>query len=143
MTESHTNSSHAILNSGEDDELVVVGYQRSNVKTALCWLAFLVTGGLLRLLMHWWKHWLLLATHSCCPLEFAEKVLVSEHYEGKHTVHYVKDVITLNTETIKSMQEQKEKWGDLVPFEDGMDQFPMKISIHFQGGVFKGIFKRA
>lgn len=117
--------------------MVVVGYQRSSIKTAICWIGFILTGGLLRLLMHWWKHWFLLATHECCPLEYAEKVLVSEHYEGKHSVHYVKDVITLNADTIKSMQLEKEKWSDLVPLEDSMDEFPVKLAIHFQGGIFK------
>lgn len=137
LTESQANSSHAILNPGEDDEMVVVGYQRSTIKTAICWFCFIITGGLLRLFMHWWKHWFLLATHECCPLEYAQKVLVSEHYEGKHTVHYVKDVITLNAETMKLMQLEKDKWLDLVPFEDGTDDFPVKLSIHFQGGIFK------
>lgn len=87
--------------------------------------------------MHWWKHWFLLATHRCCSLEYAEKVLVSEHFEGKHTVHYVKDVITLNEETMKLMQVEKEKWLDVVPFEDSSTELPAKLPIHFQSGVFK------
>ena len=117
--------------------MVVVGYERSPVKTAICWMGFIITGGLLRLFMHWWKHWFLLATHRCCPLEYAEKVLVSEHFEGKHTVHYVKDVITLNAETMKVMQLDKEKWLDLVPFEDTTNELPTKLPIHFQSGIFK------
>lgn len=120
--------------------MVVVGYQRSAIKTAICWFGFVITGGLLRLFMHWWKHWFLLATHECCPLDYAEKVLVSEHYEGKHTVHYVKDVITLNAETIKKMKLEKDKWKDFVPFEDWTDDLPVKLSIHFSGGVFKSKF---
>ncbi|KAJ6641943.1 putative cation-transporting ATPase W08D2.5, partial [Pseudolycoriella hygida] len=137
LKETNPKSSHAILNQGEDDEMVIIGYQRSLVKTVICWFGFIVTLGLLRLVMHWWKHWFLIATHESCPLEYAKKVLVSEHYEGKHTIHYVKDVITLNADTMKAMQLEREKWVDLVPLESSTDDLPANLSIHFQGGIFK------
>ena len=91
----------ATLNPDEDDEMSITGYRRSVFRTAICWICFVLTGGLLRLFMHWWRHWLLLATHTPCPLDEAEMVLVQEHFEGKHTVHYVKRVTTLNAEMMK------------------------------------------
>lgn len=91
----------ATLNPDEDDEMLLTGYRRSSARTALTWMCFLLTAGLLRLFMHWWKHWLLLSTHVKCPLDVAEKLLITEQYEGKHTVYYVKDVITLNAETLR------------------------------------------
>lgn len=94
-------SCQAILNSGEDDEMTLTGYRRSPFRTACTYLCFVLTVGLLRLFMHWWKHWLLLATHTPCALDIAERLLITEQYEGKHSVYYVKDVITLNSETFK------------------------------------------
>lgn len=90
----------ATLNLGEDDEMEIAGYRRSNARTALTWMCFVLTLGMLRLIMHWWKHWLLLATHVKCTLEEAEKLLITEQFEGKHTVYYVKDVITLNNDSL-------------------------------------------
>lgn len=80
--------------------MIITGYTRSPSRTALCFLCFILTGGILRLVMHWWNHWLLLATHKPCPLSVAQKVLVTEHYQGKHSVNYVKEIITLNADTI-------------------------------------------
>lgn len=88
----------ATLNVGEDDEITIIGYERSILKTAVTWLAFILSAGLIRLFMHWRRHWLLLSTHRPCGLSVAEKVLIREHFEGKHTVHYVKDVITMDAE---------------------------------------------
>lgn len=97
----HSSSTTGTLNAGEDDELIITGYCRSSLRTIFCWLCFILTFGLLRLIMHWWRHWLLLATHQKCSLEYAEKILITENYENKHIVYYVKDVITLNSDTIK------------------------------------------
>lgn len=91
----------AVLNAGQEDEMIVYGYRRSKLKTALCYLFIVLTVGLLRLVMHWWSHWLLLSTHTACSLDEAEKVLVVEKFEGKHTIHYVKSVVNLDAETIK------------------------------------------
>lgn len=89
----------ATLNVGEDDELTITGYERSILRTFLCFLCFIMSAGLLRLFMHWRRHWLLMATHKPCGLDVAKMILIKEYFEGKHTVHYVKQVITLNAET--------------------------------------------
>lgn len=91
----------AIINAGQEDEMIVYGYKRSKLKTGICYLFIALTVGLLRLIMHWWSHWLLLATHKACSLEDAEQVLVEEKFEGKHTIYYVKPVVILDSETIK------------------------------------------
>lgn len=91
----------ATLNVDEDDEFTITGYERSILRTVFCWLCFVLTAGLLRLFMHWRRHWLLLATHKPCGLDVAEKILIREYFEGKHTVHYVKKVITLNAATFQ------------------------------------------
>lgn len=115
--------------------MLLSGYRRSVARTALCWLGVVLTVGLLRLFMHWWKHWLLLATHTPCSLDVAEKLLITERYEGKHTVYYVKEVVTLNAETMASMEQEPERWGDYVPL--GKCVGPVQMAVHFSGGVFK------
>jgi len=76
----------------------VSGYRRSHVRTAICWACIFLTGGLLRLVLHWWRHLYLYATCSLCPLEEAEQVLVTEDYQGKHKLYHVKriQVLTAN-----------------------------------------------
>lgn len=86
---------------GEDDEITITGYERSIVKTVLLWIAFVLSAGLIRLFMHWRRHWLLLATHRPCGLNVAKTILISEHFEGKHTIHYVKNVITLDADSFR------------------------------------------
>lgn len=133
--ESLNKSYQAALNAGDDDEMLLSGYRRSIGRTAACWLCYILTVGLLRLFMHWWKHWLLLATHTPCSLDVAEKLLITERYEGKHTVYYVKDVVTLNAESLASMELEPERWGDYVPL--GKCVGPVQMAVHFSGGVFK------
>lgn len=88
----------AILNADEDDEITIIGYERSIIKTTLIWITFILSAGLVRLFMHWRRHWLLYTTHRPCGLNVAQKILIREYFEGKHTIHYVKDVITLDAE---------------------------------------------
>lgn len=85
----------------EDDEITIIGYERSIIKTILIWIAFVLSAGLIRLFMHWRRHWLLIATHRPCGLDVAKKILVREYFEGKHTVHYVKDVIILDADLFR------------------------------------------
>uniref|UniRef100_A0A182SMP1 Cation-transporting ATPase n=1 Tax=Anopheles maculatus TaxID=74869 RepID=A0A182SMP1_9DIPT len=94
-------SVHDILNDGEEDQMFITGYERCLRKTFLCYVGFLLTFGILRLVMHWRRHWLLLATHRECSLERAEKVLIHEAYQRKHDLYYVKDVITLSGDVIR------------------------------------------
>lgn len=79
----------------------VYGYKKSSFRSFLCYAGVALTLGLLRLVMHWWSHWLLLATHKPCSLEDAEKVLVEEKFQGKHSIYYVKTVVTLTSDSIR------------------------------------------
>lgn len=145
--------------------MLLSGYRRSAARTACTWIGFILTAGILRLVMHWWKHWLLLATHAPCSLDVAEQLLITERYQGKHSVHYVKKVVTLNGATLAAMREHPERWGDMVPLgeppvgggsggggdannmsDDSMnvdrerdDGGDIRMSIHFQGGHFKTV----
>lgn len=52
------------------------GYTRCWLRTSLCWAFVILTLGALRLLLHWYPHWLLRATHRPCSLATATKLLV-------------------------------------------------------------------
>ncbi|XP_013098214.2 polyamine-transporting ATPase 13A3 isoform X1 [Stomoxys calcitrans] len=98
-----------LLNPNEDDEMKITGYRRSRMRTALCWICICLTGGLLRLIMHWWRHWYLMATHEMCSLEDADKVLVQEDYKGNHKMYYVKQVLNLDINTLREQQLKQNK----------------------------------
>ena len=90
-----------ILNKDQEDEMFVYGYRKSSFRTFVCYLCVGLTLGILRLVLHWWSHWLLYATHRPCSLEEADKVLVKEKFQGKHAIYYVKAVTTLTAESIQ------------------------------------------
>ena len=52
------------------------GYRRSALKTALTWSAVAATALVLRVVFHWFPEWFLKCTHSQCPLDRADHVLV-------------------------------------------------------------------
>lgn len=91
---------NGILNVDEEDEMFVYGYKKSRLRSFFCYLSVGLTLGLLRLIMHWWGHWLLLATHKPCSLEDAEKVLVEEKFQGKHSIYFVKAVTIITSDSI-------------------------------------------
>ncbi|XP_046811083.1 polyamine-transporting ATPase 13A3 isoform X2 [Lucilia cuprina] len=140
-----------LLNPNEDDEMNITGYRRSNLRTFLCWLCICLTGGLLRLILHWWRHWYLMATHEICPLEDAEKVLVQEDYKGKHKIYYVKQIQTLDFNTLRQDQlkrakQLKKKSSNNENLANGcnsidavanIDEKNFHLSMHFETGQFK------
>jgi cation-transporting ATPase 13A3/4/5 len=142
---------NSILNENQDDEMQITGYKRSLSRTILCWIFILLTFGLLRLVMHWWRHWLLLFTHMPCPLNTAEKVLVTEYFQGKHNVYYVKNIITLNDDVIrKYIAERKSKsktdnlnemYYNLIPIdiERHANNQSVQYALHLSDGVFTKI----
>ncbi|XP_035903591.1 probable cation-transporting ATPase 13A5 isoform X1 [Anopheles stephensi] len=145
-------SVHDILNDGEEDQMFITGYERCLRKTFLCYVGFLLTFGILRLVMHWRRHWLLLATHRECSLERADKVLIHEAYQRKHDLYYVKDVITLSGDVISEILDEKKKpttsnarnvikeltqngVADYVGFFRSLD--PFQVAYHRSGGRFE------
>lgn len=89
------------LNQNQQDQMKISGYRRSNVRFLLCWVCICLTGGLLRLVMHWWRHWYLMATCQPCPLQEAQHVLVEEDFLGKHKVYHVKPVHLITVDQLK------------------------------------------
>uniref|UniRef100_A0A4Y0BJT0 Cation-transporting ATPase n=1 Tax=Anopheles funestus TaxID=62324 RepID=A0A4Y0BJT0_ANOFN len=145
-------SVHDILNDGEEDQMFITGYERCLRKTFLCYVGFLLTFGILRLVMHWRRHWLLLATHRECSLEHADKVLIHEAYQRKHDLYYVKDVITLSGDVISEILDEKKKpttsnarnvikeltqngIADYVGFFRSLN--PFQVAYHRTGGRFE------
>ncbi|XP_034233916.1 probable cation-transporting ATPase 13A3 [Thrips palmi] len=91
-----TAENFAVLNQGDEDEIEVYGYTRCWLRTSLTWAFVILTLGLLRLLLHWYPHWLLQATHRPCTLDKAEKLLVVDCYQNKHKSFFVKNIETFD-----------------------------------------------
>ncbi|KAJ1522586.1 hypothetical protein ONE63_001769 [Megalurothrips usitatus] len=91
-----TSENFAVLNPGAEDEIEVHGYSRCWLRTSLCWALIILTLGGLRLLMHWYPQWLLLATHRPCSLKKASKLLFVDRYQNKHKSYFVKSVETFD-----------------------------------------------
>ncbi|XP_039967667.1 probable cation-transporting ATPase 13A3 isoform X2 [Bactrocera tryoni] len=143
-----------LVNEKEDDEMQITGYKRSLLRTTFCWFFICLTGGLLSLIMHWWRHLYLIATHEKCSLDIAEKVLIQEHYQAKHVTYYVKAIQEINaTMSMKSLQLQTRFSPSLLAkngssgngntltlqrqSEVEIDEKSFHISLHFSSGQFK------
>lgn len=111
-----------LLNPNEEDEMKITGYRRSRMRTALCWLCICLTGGLLRLILHWWRHWYLMATHEICTLEEADKVLVQEDYKGNHKIYYVKQIQNLDINTLRYVRTYQSTWWCIWVFPCQIEQ---------------------
>ncbi|CAH8519565.1 unnamed protein product [Schistosoma margrebowiei] len=73
-----------------DDILVdITGYSFSHLRTTFVYTGFVLTCGLLRLVFHWFPHWMLMCMYNKCALMEAEKILVQDIYG----VYYMHDVI--------------------------------------------------
>ncbi|XP_071449329.1 polyamine-transporting ATPase 13A3-like [Hetaerina americana] len=79
---------------GEESDLEFQGYRKCKCKIFVSWTSILLTGGLLRLLYHWFPRLHLYSTHAPCPLTSATKVLVVESFQKKFKNYYVKDIKT-------------------------------------------------
>lgn len=85
--------------------------------------------------MHWWSHWHLIATHRKCPLDDAEMMLITEHYQGKHTIYHIKKVFELNATTVAKMIEEGQLEDPFVPTQDNEKAF--QLAVHLNRGIFK------
>lgn len=54
----------------------VTGYSISYVRTIFTYIGIIFTCGLLRLVFHWFPHWMLMCMNKECALIKAEKILV-------------------------------------------------------------------
>ncbi|XP_008206786.1 cation-transporting ATPase 13A2 isoform X2 [Nasonia vitripennis] len=155
------------VNPGEEDQMEIYGYKRNTAYTAATWFLIAITGGLLRLVFHWVPHLMLLATHSRCSLEQAEKVLLKEKFQGKHTSYHVKNIKTITSQEIwKNFRDEDSSGNVLLSDEEELpaklndsrsetlqhhsaitiehqqdykdqEQTPMALSFHLSGGQFK------
>lgn len=123
----------AIINHNEEDQMQITGYRHSRKRAILCWICICLTAGLLRLVLHWWRHWFLIATHEMCPLDVAEMVLIEEVYQGKHKVYYVKQVPNLCINSIK----QNKKYMDLLNLPPDCQMQDLYFSVHYSSSHFK------
>ncbi|CAH8516663.1 unnamed protein product [Schistosoma bovis] len=67
----------------------ITGYSFSHLRTTFVYTGFVLTCGLLRLVFHWFPHWMLMCMYNKCALMEAEKILVQDIYG----VYYIHDVI--------------------------------------------------
>ncbi|CAH8509476.1 unnamed protein product [Schistosoma intercalatum] len=73
-----------------DDNVVdVTGYSMSYIRTIFMYIGIIFTCGLLRLVFHWFPHWMLMCMNKECALIKAEKILVKDI----HGVRYIHDVV--------------------------------------------------
>ncbi|XP_066996755.2 polyamine-transporting ATPase 13A3 [Anabrus simplex] len=129
------------INSGEEDQMEIYGYRQHFLYACITWIFVILTGGILRLIFHWWPHWMLFATHKKCPLPSAEKVLIVELYQKKHKCLHVKTVSTISAEDILNNNKSDitldgDCWDDQV-LTDRQESMDDKLTIHLSGGVFK------
>ncbi|CAH8675006.1 unnamed protein product [Schistosoma rodhaini] len=84
-----TNKPHASEILCEGSRPVIEGYKLSHVRYICVIVGCVLTGGLLRLLFHWFPHWMLWCTHKTCSLKEAKKVKIKD-ISGIyiHKVHY-------------------------------------------------------
>ncbi|KAG8225089.1 hypothetical protein J437_LFUL000068 [Ladona fulva] len=162
-------SQHGVhfINPGEEDQMQIYGYRPHMAMTFMAWAAIIATGGALRLIFHWWPHWMLYATHSQCKLADATTILCVEKYQKKYTCYHVKKVITISARDVESNTEEegkskkkssRGKGGEVVTLETGIrsaddvitqdDQVltelketeileSAKLTLHLRGGIFK------
>ncbi|CAL8095253.1 unnamed protein product [Calicophoron daubneyi] len=77
-----------VIYGSDGTALDISGYSISLVRSALIYVGYFFTCGILRLLFHWFPHWKLLATHTLCPLRQAQRVLIKDSF-GIYYVHQV------------------------------------------------------
>lgn len=131
------------INMGLEDQMEIYGYKRHAALTGVSWFFIVMSLGAVRLVFHWWPQWMLYATHSRCPLDVAEKVLIVEKYQGKHKCYYVKTVKFISVESLKLDGDIDE-----VTIGDSLDEQALvelkkhhspRLSVHTSGGIFKDV----
>ncbi|XP_050441362.1 polyamine-transporting ATPase 13A3-like [Adelges cooleyi] len=133
---------NAILNADEEDEMIIFGYKRSVPLTILTWMFIFLSLGFIRLLFHWYPHWIVYAMFTKCPLSKAERVLVVDSYEGMYKSYFVKKVKNVSIENIGVYDNEAYSKDILEPIKDdeiekGSDV--KSIRIHLNDGSFQDV----
>uniref|UniRef100_K1Q4N6 Cation-transporting ATPase n=1 Tax=Magallana gigas TaxID=29159 RepID=K1Q4N6_MAGGI len=69
------------LNKGTDDQMEITGYRPNRMKRWGMYVGYLLTAGILPLVMYWCPHWYIKCTHTQTKLADATKVLLKDQYE--------------------------------------------------------------
>ncbi|KAJ9592422.1 hypothetical protein L9F63_015838, partial [Diploptera punctata] len=121
------------INYGEEDQMLY-GYVRSQVRTIVTWTFIFLTVGLLRLVFHWYPQWFLYATHTECPISSATTLLVVDNYQGKHTTYFVKLV------KIISAQNARVQWSEMNILDaTPSSKYTRGVYIQLHNGVTKEV----
>ncbi|XP_076292849.1 polyamine-transporting ATPase 13A3 [Lasioglossum baleicum] len=92
------------IHTGQDEDMRIYGFERSNLKRILTCVSYVLTVGLIRLFFHWYPHLHVYATHKKCPLNRATKLLVTDNYQGKYKSYFVKEVKTVSARNLSSQE---------------------------------------
>ncbi|XP_030755212.1 probable cation-transporting ATPase 13A3 [Sitophilus oryzae] len=133
---SHSHEQKMFINKDQDDQMEIHYYRTSRAKTALTYLGFVLTCGLLRLFYHWVPRLYLFSTSVNCKINQAEKILVVELYNGKHKIYHIKQLKIITSESI---EKSKHKDDTVLNIEE-VPACP-SLSIHFEKGEFRNIDK--
>ncbi|CAG9767851.1 unnamed protein product [Ceutorhynchus assimilis] len=126
------------INKGQDDEMEIFYYRTSSVKTAITYLGFILTCGILRLVYHWIPHLYLISTCVKCKISDAEKILIVELYNGNHKIYHVKSLRTLTPESVAKMKID----DDTLHHQNTENvTIPQALSVHFEKGEFRDVDK--
>ncbi|XP_012255739.2 polyamine-transporting ATPase 13A3-like [Athalia rosae] len=130
-------SYYQTLNSGKDDEMRVLGFEKSTLGTLLAHVSFVLSIGIIRLFFHWYPKLHLYATHRECPLVQATRLLIIDDYQGKYKSYFVKDLRTVSTKNLSS-KSLSEKLGqvdeDLIKKIQGR-----KLTIKLENGTLREV----
>ncbi|KAK0175752.1 hypothetical protein PV327_009479 [Microctonus hyperodae] len=133
------------INPGDEDQMEIYGYRRNKIYTSITWFFIIITGGLLRLIFHWFPQLMLKATHSICSLNEADRVLLIERFQGKHACYHVKKLQTMTAKDVcNGAADEDEPWSETVSLDHNNlesiavdNEIPKKLSVHLHGGNFK------
>ncbi|BES87473.1 cation-transporting atpase [Nesidiocoris tenuis] len=126
------------INYGLDDQMEIQGFVRDKLRTSVTWVLIVLSLGSLRLVFHWWPHWMLFATHRPCSLDKADKILVTECYQQTHKSYHVRPIVIITSNTSRDMLKEDDQtvWDQRFLLElDDLDA--CKLSVHVSGGTFK------
>ncbi|XP_059084646.1 polyamine-transporting ATPase 13A3-like isoform X1 [Tigriopus californicus] len=94
-SESDLDLSQAVLNKGDEEEMLITGYETVPWRLILVWLGKILSLGLFWLLLYWVPRWELFLTSKRTILSKANQILVKEEYKGRYCRYYVKAVKTV------------------------------------------------
>ncbi|KAK9884189.1 hypothetical protein WA026_005142 [Henosepilachna vigintioctopunctata] len=134
-----------LINEGEDDEMEITGYKTDKLKAFITYIFIILTCGFIRLVFHWVPHWHVYATSKMCPVTDAQVILITEVFNGKHNIHYVKPLKRLRSDNIVNMRNSGNVEGGSTTVDpqliEDLTQTQPSLSIHYGNGTFRDMDK--